>query len=110
MSDSIRDQIESIAVAMRNDPQPSEIRGYEVTLAGLLWRVNKEATVAEIAFRRAVNEAPGASAAARRQIAEGSESYGRLLECKAIRECCFEMLRTCRSALKNVAEEMRLAR
>ena len=107
---SIREQIEEIAVAMRNDPLPAEIRGYEVTLAGLLWRVNKEATTAEIAFRKAVALAEGPSAAARQQIAEASESYGRLLEAKAVRECCFEMLRSCRSALKSVSDEMRLTR
>ena len=107
---TIREQIESIAVAMRNDPDPAEIRGHEVTLAGLLWRVNKEATAAEIAFVRAINEAQGPSAAAREQIAKGSDSYARLLEAKAVRECCFEMLRTCRSSLKSVSDEMRLQR
>lgn len=107
---SIRDQIEEIAVAMRSDPPPSEIRGYEVTLAGLLWRVNRETAEAEIAFRRAISEAEGPSVAARRQIAEGGETFARLLEAKAVRECCFEMLRTCRSALKSVSDEMRLSR
>lgn len=58
---SIRDQIEEIAVAMRSDPPPAEIRGYEVTLAGLPWRVNRETAEAEIAFRRAISEAEGPS-------------------------------------------------
>jgi hypothetical protein len=107
---SIREQIEEIAVAMRHDPPPAEIRGYEVTLAGLLWRVSKEATTAEIAFRRAVNEAEGPSAKAREQIAKGTESFARLLEAKSAQEACKQMLMTCRSSLRSVSDEMRLAR
>lgn len=107
---SIRHQIEEIAIALRNDPLPAEIRGHEVTLAGLLWRVNKEATAAEIAFRKAVNEAVGRSAAARKQIAEGGETYARLLEARSAQESCRQMLVTCRSALRSVSDEMRLQR
>lgn len=112
MSDplSIREQIETIAVAMRSDPPPSEIRGYEVALAGLLWRVNKEVTTADVAFRRAVFAAEGPSAAAKRQVAEASDFYARLLEAQTTAKSCLEMLRTCRSALKSVSDEMRLAK
>lgn len=110
MSERIRDRIDAIAVAMRQDPAPAEIRGYEVELAGLLWRVAKEATLAEIAYRRAVNLAEGDSAKAREQLAKGSESYARLLEAKSVQESCRQMLMTCRSALRSVSDEMRLQR
>lgn len=107
---SIRERIEDISLAMQGDPPPSEIRGYEVRLAGMLWEVSKACTVAEIAFRKAVPEAPGDSAAAREQNAKASDSYGiwRMAETEA--ESCKQMLVTCRSALRSVSDEMRMQR
>ena len=107
---SIRDQIEAISVSMRDDPPPSVIRGHEVALAGLLWRVNKELIAAEIAFRRAVNESESDSEAGRERIAKGGDAYARFLEAQVTQKSCMEMLRTCRSSARSVSEEMRLQR
>ena len=113
MSESIQEQIESIATAMHSgDPTPAEIRGYEVTLAGLLWRVNREVTQAELEFRVATLGASThtKSAAAARMVAEAGPTYGRLLAAKSAHESLMEMLRTCRSSARSISEEMRLQR
>ena len=113
MSDELQDQIATIAAAMQSgDPTPAEIRGFEVTLAGLLWKANKAATKAEIEFRVATLGASThtKSAAQARIVAEAGPSFAVLLEAKTVQETCMEMLRTCRSSSRSISEEMRLQR
>lgn len=111
MSETVRDQIASIASAMQGgDPSPAEIRGYEVTLAGLVWLCNREAGSAEVAFKQAIYHSTATTAAARKQEAEASETYARLMEAKAVQESAMEMLRTCRSNSRSLSEEMRMQR
>jgi len=110
---SMAEQIESIAHAMQNgDPTPAEIRGFEVTLAGLLWQANKAATKAEIDFRVAKLGASThtKSAAAAQIVAEAGPSFAALLEAKSLQDSVMEMLRTCRSHGRSLSEEMRLQR
>jgi hypothetical protein len=106
----LSDHIELIAVAMRNDPSPAEMRGYEVSLASYVWGVNLETARAEVAFKRAIQDAPEKTAAARRQYAEAGPAFERLLTAQAVQQACLEMLRTCRSTGRSLNEEMRLAR
>lgn len=113
MSESIQDRIAAIATSMYGgDPTPAEIRGYEVTLAGLLWQVNREVTQAEMEFRVATLGASThtKSAAAARMVAEAGPTYGRLLTAKAVHDSLMEMLRTCRSSARSLSEEMRMQR
>ncbi len=113
MSDELQDQIATIANAMQSgDPTPAEIRGFEVTLAGLLWKANKAATKAEIEFRVATLGASThtKSAAAARIVAEAGPSFAALLEANTARDSAMEMLRTCRSSLRSLSDEMRLQR
>jgi hypothetical protein len=113
MSESIQERIAAIATAMHGgDPTPGEIRAYEVTLAGLLWQVNKEVTQAELEFRVATLGASThtKSAAAARMVAEAGPTYARLLHAKAALDSLMEMLRTCRSSARSISEEMRLQR
>jgi hypothetical protein len=111
MTESLEDRIGSIATAMESgDPSPAEIRGYEITLAGLLWQANKAATKAEIDFRVAKLGASTVtkSAAAAQIVAEAGPSFKALLEAKTVQDTCMEMLRTCRSSSRSITEEMRL--
>lgn len=113
MSESMTEQVEAIAVAMRSgDPTPSEIRGFEVTLAGLLWQANKAATQAEIEFRVAKLGASThtKSAAQAAIVAEAGPAGAKLLEAVCLQESVMEMLRTCRSTQRSATEEMRLSR
>lgn len=110
MTASIRDRIEQIAVSMRNEPSPADIRDFEVTLASLVWSVNLEVARADIAFKRAIQDAPEKTAAARRQFAESGPAYERLAEAQATQASAMEMLRTCRSNMRSLSEEMRLSR
>ncbi len=113
MSESLSEQIGMIADAMRTgDPSPAEIRGFEVTLAGLLWSANKAATKAEMEFRVATLGASThtKSAAQARIVAEAGPAGAGLLEAKCCQETVMELLRTCRSSSRSLSEEMRLQR
>ena len=113
MIESIQTRVESIANAMQGgDPSPAEIRGFEVTLAGLLWQANKAATKAEIEFRVAKLGASThtKSAAQATIVAEAGPAGAALLEAVCIQESVMEMLRTCRSSSRSISEEMRLQR
>ena len=110
---TIRERIEAIAHAMQSeDPTPAEIRGFEVTLAGLLWQANKAVTKAEIDFRVAKLGASTVtkSSAAAKIVAEAGPSFAALLEAQMVQGSVMEMLRTCRSSSRSISEEMRLQR
>ena len=108
---SIRERIKAIAAQMLGGKSdPSALREFEVALAGLLWSINDELRASELAFRLVILDADAKTAAGKRQIAEASPEYARLLEAKATHESAMEMLRTCRSSVRSVSEEMRLQR
>lgn len=107
---ALTNQVELISSSMANDPTPAEIRGFEVTLAALIWKANIELARADIALKKAIQEAPEKSSAAKKQFAEAGPAYERFMEAKAIQESSMEMLRTCRSHGRSLSEEMRLAR
>jgi hypothetical protein len=108
---TIRDRIKSIATQMLSSkPTPAALREFEVSLAGLLWSINDEVCAAELEFRKAVLVANSKTAAGKKQIAEAGPEFARLIEARATHESCMEMLRTCRSNVRSVSEEMRLQR
>jgi hypothetical protein len=110
---TIRDRVAAIGSAMlEGDPSPAEIRGYEITLAGLLAATNKAMTGAQLAYNRKIAALRGEckSAADARLQGEATEEYAHLLETKGIRDSVMELLRTCRSAGRSLSEEARLAR
>lgn len=106
----ITDKVEYIAAAMINEPAPAEIRGFEVELAGLIWKANVELARADIALKKAIQEAPEKSAAGKKQFAEAGPAYERWKEAEAIQVSCQQMLITCRSHVRSLSEEMRLQR
>jgi hypothetical protein len=106
----ITDKVEYIAAAMINEPAPADIRGFEVELAGLIWQANKELARADIALKKAIHEAPEKSAAAKKQYAEAGPAYERWKQSEAIQLSVHQMLMTCRSNIRSISEEMRLAR
>lgn len=113
MSESLSERIQAIATAMSDgDPSPQEIRGFETTLAGLLWQANKAATKAEIDFRVAILGASThtKSAAQAKIVAESGPAFAELLNAKMIQDSCMELLRTCRSNQRSITEEMRMSR
>ncbi len=113
MSDTLTEQIGLIANAMQNgDPSPQEIRGFEVTLAGMLWKANQATTKAELAYRVATLAASThtKSAAQAKIVAEAGPAFADLLEAKTVQETVMELLRTCRSNQRSITEEMRLSR
>ena len=103
-------QVDVISAAMANDPSPAEIRGFEVALASLIWKANMELARADIALKKAIQEAPEKTATARKQFAEAGPAYERFIEAEAIQQSVQEMLRTCRSHGRSLSEEMRLQR
>jgi len=113
MTETIQSRIEAIAQAMQSgDPQPGEIRGFEVTLAGLLWQANKAAAQAEIDFRVAKLGASThtKSAAQAVIVAEAGPAGAALVQAKCIQETVMELLRTCRSSNRSATAEMQLSR
>jgi hypothetical protein len=106
----ITDKVELIAASMANDPSPAEVRAFEVALAGLIWKANAELARADIALKKAIQEAPEKSAAAKKQFAEAGPAYERWKEAEAIQVSCQQMLITCRSNVRSLSEEMRLTR
>lgn len=113
MSESLSTRIQAIAEAMHGgDPTPGEIRGFEVTLAGLLWQAGRDVTKAEIEFRVAKLGASThtKSAAAAKIVAEAGPAFAALLEAQTTQASVMEMLRTCRSSSRSLSEEMRLQR
>lgn len=94
------------------DPTPAEVRGFEMTLCGLLGSFAREATAAEIEFKKviAASRIGAKSMAEARAIAETQPAYARLLEAKTDHECCQQMLVTCRSTQRSLDSEMRMSR
>jgi hypothetical protein len=110
---TIRDRVAAIGSAMlEGDPSPAEIRGYEITLAGLLAATNKALTGAQLAYNRklAALRADSTSAADAKLQGEATEEYAHLLETKGAKDSVMELLRTCRSAGRSLSDEMRLQR
>jgi hypothetical protein len=110
---TIRDRVAAIGSAMlEGDPSPAEIRGYEITLAGLLAATNKAMTGAQLAYNRklAALRADSTSAADAKLQGEATEEYAHLLETKGAKDSVMELLRTCRSAGRSLSDEMRLQR
>lgn len=107
------DRIQGIQTAMADgDPTPAEVRGFEMTLCGLLGQFAREAVIAEVEFKKviAASRIGAKSMAEAKAIAETQPAYARLLEAKAEHECCHQMLMTCRSHSRSLSEEMRMAR
>lgn len=112
MSDLI-DRIVSIQQAMADgDPTPAEVRGYEMTLCGLLGSFAREMTQAEIEFKKviAASRIGAKSMAEAKAIAETMPAYARYLEAEGNFNACKQMLITCRSHSRSLSEEMRLSR
>jgi hypothetical protein len=110
---SLTERIQSIQLAMaKGDPTPAEVRGFEMTLCGLLGRFAREAVIAEVEFKKviAASRIGAKSMAEAKAIAETQPAYARLLEAKTDHECCHQMLMTCRSHSRSISEEMRLQR
>jgi hypothetical protein len=108
---TVRERVQEVGLEMlTSQPTPAQLSAFEISLAGLLWRINEEVTEADIEFRQAVMKADAKSAAGKKQIAEAGPEFRRLLEAKATYDSCHQMLMTCRNTVRRATEEMRLQR
>lgn len=110
---SITERLESIQRAMtEGDPTPADVRGFEMTLVGILGTLAKEATLSEIEFKKVISASRigSKSMAEARAIAETQPAYARYLEAEREYDACKQMLITCRSHVRSISEEMRLQR
>jgi hypothetical protein len=113
MPDDLIDRLASIQTAMADgDPSPQEVRGFEITVCGLLGRLAKDAVLADVDFKKvlAASRIGVKSMAEAKVVAESQPAYGRLREAQMQHEMCLEVLRTCRSHGRSLSEEMRLSR
>ena len=110
---SIRERIQSIGEAMlTGDPSPQEVRGFEITLAGLLTATNKALTGATLAYNKKLAALRGEckSAADAKLQAEATEEFSDLLEAKGAKDSVHQLLVTCRSYTRSLSDEMRMQR
>ena len=110
---SIRERVQAIGTAMiSDDPAPALLRKHEVMLSGLLSHINKAVTGAEIAYKKKLAELRGQckTAAEAKMQAEATQEFADWLEAEATKDSAMEMLRTFRSTLKSVSDEMRMQR
>jgi hypothetical protein len=110
---TIRDRIASIgAYMLGGDPSPADLRAYEVQLAGLLTATNRALTGAQLSYNRRLValRVECKSAADAKLQAEATDEMADLLEAKGARDSVMELLRTCRSSLRSVSDELRLQR
>ena len=106
-------RIEAIQVEMANEnPPPSQVRGFEMALCGLLGQLARDATLAEIEFKRviAASRVGAKSIAEAKVVAEAQPAYGTYRLASMAHEQCLEMVRTCRNFSRSLSEEMRLSR
>jgi hypothetical protein len=107
------ERLQSIQQAMaEGEPTPGEVRGFEMTVCGLLRLLAKESVLAEVDYKRVVaaNRAVAKSMAEAKVLAEAQPAYQRLREAQMNHDMGLEVLRTCRSHGRSLGEEMRLQR
>ena len=101
-----------LEMASQQQPSPSQVRDFEMALCGLLGQFAKDATVAEIEFKRviAASRVGAKSIAEAKVVAEAQPAYGTYRLAAMHHEQCLEMVRTCRGFSRSLSEEMRLQR
>jgi len=108
------ERIERIQIDMAGDqqPAPAQVREFELALCGLLGQFAREATLAEIEFKRviAASRIGAKSIAEAKVVAEAQPAYGTYRIAAMNHEQCLEMVRTCRGFSRSLSEEMRLQR
>lgn len=113
VSESLIERISAIQHAMaEGDPTPAEVRGFELTLCGLLGGFAREAVLAEIEFKKvlAASRLGAKSMAEAKVIAEAQPAYGTWRIADINHECCEQALITCRSHGRSLNTEMQMAR
>lgn len=107
------ERITSIQQAMADgDPTPAEVRGFEMTLCGLLGGFARESVLAEVEFKKvlAASRLGAKSMAEAKVIAEAQPAYGVWRIAEMNHECCQQALITSRSHLRSIDSEMRMQR
>jgi hypothetical protein len=110
---TIRERIKKLQLQLRDEAiSPAVARTALVQLTALLGNVNDEQRTADVDYKRVLLEAfhKEASANRARIVAEISPEYARAREAKDTRELAIEMIRSCRTYLRSLDEEMRLAK
>lgn len=110
---TIRTRIKDIHVQLRDCPlTPEMAREFLMRLTALLGNVNDEQRAADVDYKRVLLAAlqRGEAANRARIEAECSPEYARAREAKDTRELVVEMIRSCKSYLRSLDEEMRLQR
>ena len=110
---TIRDRIKTIQSDLRDTAKtPELVREALVVLTALLGNVNDECRAADHEYKLVLLGcmAGGEPANRARIRAEVSEQYMRAREAKDTAALVVEMIRSCKSYLRSLDEEMRLAR
>jgi hypothetical protein len=112
MTDLI-DRIVSIQQAMTADEaSPADVRKWEMQLCGFMGTFAREATLAEIEFKKviAASRIGAKSIAEAKVVAEAQPAYGTWRLADMNHTQCHQMVMTCRNHGRSLSEEMRLQR
>lgn len=110
---TVRDRVREIQVAMRaGDLMPAEARGHLQTLTSLLGNCNDELREADAEYSQVLlGHLNGSEAANRARIkAEITPEYQRKREAKDTRDLVVEMIRSLKTVIRSVSDEMNLSR
>lgn len=110
---SARERIKAIQKALRDtEMSPALARESLVTLTALLGNVNDEQRKADSDYKLVLLDCMRTESKANRAriVAETTPAYHRAREAKDTAMLVLEMVRSCRTYLKSLDEEMRLAR
>ena len=108
----MREQITQIQDELVGDVQPAVARAHLVTLTALMGNVNQEHRARDQAYRVVLAMAYQAETTANRAKirAECSKEYWEARAAKDLKDELIELIRSCKTYVRSVDEEMRLAR
>lgn len=109
---TVRDQIAGIQAELVSDVQPAVARAHLVTLTALMGNVNQEHREKDQAYRVILAMAYQAEETANRAKirAECTKEYWDARAAKDLKDELIELIRSCKTYVRSVDEEMRLAR
>lgn len=109
---TIRSRVAELGALLQGDPTPAQVRDAEQELAGRLPNIAKAVREADIAYKRVLLDAFRVEGTQNRAklVAETQPEFAAWQEAKDTERAVMEMIRTCRSTLKSLDGEMRLAR
>jgi hypothetical protein len=108
-----RERVEAIRQVLADgDALPAQVRNDLMVLTGLFGSLTVEYRVSELAYKHVLNGCYQAEASANRAriAAEATPHYRAMSEAKDAMNLCIEAIRSCKTFLRSLDEEMRLSR